>query len=185
MRLNAFDNAGFDRGAARWKEALWLGVSGLLVASWLPGSSWRVAVLRFFGTRLGQGVVVKPGVRVKFPWRLTVGDYCWLGEDVWIDNLAPVTLGRHVCLSQGAYLCTGSHDWAKTAFDLIVKPIVIGDHAWLCAFSRVAPGTVVEEGAVLGFASVGGKVLQGWTVYSGNPAVPVKKRTVAEKHGES
>lgn len=89
MRLDAYTTGGFDRGAPRWKEALWLAISGLLVASWLPGSGWRKRLLRAFGATIGWDVAIKPGVRIKFPWRLSVGDYSWIGEDVWIDNLPP------------------------------------------------------------------------------------------------
>ena len=83
MRLDTFSAASFERGASRITEAFGLLVSGILVLSWLPGSGWRVWLLRAFGARIGQGVVLKPGVRVKFPWRLEVGDHSWIGEDVW------------------------------------------------------------------------------------------------------
>ena len=105
-----------------------------------------------------------------------MGDFTWIGEDVWIDNLATVQVGANCCISQGAYLCTGSHDWSKSAFDLIAKSIVIRDGAWLAARSVVAPGVTVAEGAVLGLASVATKDLTAWTVHSGVPAVAVRTR---------
>lgn len=176
MRLNTFNNSGFERGASKVKEMLWLICGWLLLSSWLPGAGWRASLLRLFGASVGQSVIFKPGVRVKFPWRLTVGDHCWIGEDVWVDNLADVTLGDHVCVSQGAYFCTGSHDWGKQSFDLIVKPIRVGSHAWIAAKSMVAPGTVVGEGAVLGFGGVASHTLDPWTIYSGNPPVRIKAR---------
>ena len=176
MRLDTFDNSGFDRGASRGKELLWLLCCWLLLSSGLPGSGWRATLLRMFGARIGRGVIFKPGVRVKFPWRLIVGDHCWIGEEVWIDNLAEVSLGSHVCVSQGAYFCTGSHDWSKQSFDLIVKPINVGPHAWIAAKSIVAPGGCVGEGAVLGLGSVATHDLEPWTIYGGNPAVRVKLR---------
>ncbi|MBW4985691.1 WcaF family extracellular polysaccharide biosynthesis acetyltransferase [Mameliella sp. CS4] len=176
MRLDRYTSGGFDRGAPRWKEALWLVADGLLLASWLPGSGWRRGLLAAFGARLGVGVVVKPGVRVKFPWRLTVGDHSWIGEDVWIDNLAPVTIGAHACLSQGAYVCTGSHDWSRESFDLITRPVSIADHAWLGARACLAPGATLEEGAVLAMAGFGQGRLVAWTIHAGNPATPRRAR---------
>lgn len=176
MRLDSFDNRGFDRGASKVKEMLWLLCGWLLGSSWLPGAGWRASLIRLFGARIGQGVVFKPGVRVKFPWRLTVGDHCWIGEDVWIDNLAEVTFGDHVCASQGAYFCTGSHDWSKQSFDLIVKPINVGSHAWIAAKCVVAPGVRIGEGAVLGLGCVATNALEPWTIYAGNPAERVKSR---------
>lgn len=176
MRLNTFNNSDFDRGASKLKELLWLAVAGTAFSSWLPGSSWRVALLRLFGASIGSGVVIKPHVRIKFPWKLNMGDYSWIGEKAWIDNLAPVSIGSHVCISQGVYLCTGSHDWSSSSFDLITKPIQVADQAWLGAFSRVAPGVTVAEGAVLSLGAVATQPLKAWTIYSGQPALPVKPR---------
>ena len=176
MRLDSFGNSGFDRGASKIKELLWVLCCWMLLSSGAPGAGWRAALLRLFGARIGRGVIFKPGVRLKFPWRLTIGDHCWIGEDVWIDNLAEVTLGNHVCVSQGAYFCTGSHDWGKQSFDLIVKPINVGSHAWIAAKGHLAPGVCVGEGAVLGLGGVATRDLEAWTIYSGNPAVQVKMR---------
>lgn len=180
MNLQEFKNPSFSRGAPRWIEGLWFFLGSPCISSLLPGSYWRVVILRSFGARIGRGVVVKPHVKVKFPWRLNIGDYCWLGEGVWVDNLANVELGDNVCISQGAYLCTGSHDWSAPAFDLITLPIKISNHAWVGAFAKVAPGTVLDDGAVLTMGSVGSGLLASWTINRGNPAMPVKDRLVSE-----
>lgn len=170
MRLDLFSAQNFDRGASRLKEAMWVFTSAIFVASWVPGSRWRVRILRLFGAQIGQGVVIKPKVAIKFPWKLSIGDWSWIGEDVWIDNLANVSVGSHACISQGVYLCTGSHDWKVETFDLIVRPITIGDAAWICAKSSIAPGTVVEEGAILSMGSFAKGTLAAWTIYAGHPA---------------
>lgn len=177
MRLDRFSSDSFDRGASRTKEALWLLASGLLFASWIPGSRWRRMLLKSFGSRIGHGVVLKPRMTVKFPWRLQIGDYAWIGENVWIDNLELVSIGAHACVSQGAYLCTGSHDWSLESFDLIVRPIEVGAHAWVGAQSVLTPGTVMGEGAVLTAASIGKGTLAAWTVYAGHPARSVRERS--------
>lgn len=166
MRLDRYTNNDFRRGASRPTEAFWLLISSLLVSSWLPGSAWRATLLRLFGASIGKGVVFKPRVVVKFPWRLHIGDFCWIGERVWIDNLTDVRLGDHVCLSQSAYLCTGSHDWSHENFDLITKPILIESHAWICANAMLAPGTIVEQGAVLAFGAIGHGRLSKWQIYT-------------------
>lgn len=128
--------------------------SALLVRSGVPGSRQRVLALRAFGARIEEGVVIKPHVRVKFPWRLSIGAHSWIGEEVWIDNLADVSIGAHCCVSQGAYLCTGSHDWRSETFDLITEPIRISDGAWICARASVAPGVTIGAGAVVGLGSI-------------------------------
>lgn len=176
MRLDQYRTPDFSRGVSRGVELAWILCSGLLVAGFLPGSGWRRSLLRLFGARIGRGVIIKPRVQIKFPWRLRIGDHCWIGEGVWIDNLAQVDLGDHVCLSQGAYLCTGSHDWSSATFDLVLGPIAVGHHAWIGAFARLAPGTQIAPGAVVCMSSLAAGTLDPWTIYRGNPAVAIKPR---------
>jgi putative colanic acid biosynthesis acetyltransferase WcaF len=145
---------------------------------WLPFSSFKVALLRCFGARIGKHVRIKPGVKIKFPWRLTVGDYVWIGENTWIDNLAPVTVGNHVCISQAVYLCTGNHDWEHPAFQLITASIDIQDSSWIAARAVIGPGVTVGRGAVLGLGSVAGRSLEPMQIYAGNPAQPIKQRNL-------
>ena len=179
VELSKFNNSNWPRGRPLFVELFWQALSWFFVESWIPGTVYRLWLLKLFGAKIGRGVVIKPRVRVKFPWRLVVGDHTWIGEDVWIDNLAPVTVGSNVCISQGAYLCTGSHDWNLSTFDLIVKPIAIGDGAWVSAKSTVGPGVMIGEGAVLGLGSTTSKDLEPWCVYAGNPVSFVRKRSIA------
>lgn len=170
QRLDRFDNRDFVRGRSALVEALWLLIQGWLFASDLPGSGWRCFLLRRFGAEIGTGVVIKPRVRVKFPWRLKVGDHAWIGEAVWIDNLALVQIGPHACVSQGAYFCTGNHDWRREDFALRTEAISIGAHAWVGAMAQLAPGSMLADGAVLAM----GACLSGHTepdrIYAGSPA---------------
>src|SRR5262249_27347924 len=159
-----------------WVEALWLLIQPLLLSSSLPGSGMRVRLLRLFGARIGSGVTIKPGVRVKFPWRLVVGDHSWVGEQVWLDNLAEIRIGSHCCLAQAVYLCTGTHDWSRRGFNLATMPIVVQDQVWLAARSVVGPGVTVGEGAVLALGSVATRDLTSWHIHQGVPAIPRKRR---------
>lgn len=181
MDLSAYDNTHFDRGASRLKELLWLLVRSVFFEHGaLPLFSIRARLLRAFGATIGegqgQGPGMKPGVKITFPWKLTIGDYCWIGEEVWILNLAPVTIGNHVCISQRAFLCTGSHDWSDPHFGLITKPIVIEDGVWICANVFIGPGVTIGENAVATAGSVVTHDLPPNMICSGNPCVPVKPR---------
>ncbi|MEB3265277.1 MAG: putative colanic acid biosynthesis acetyltransferase, partial [Cyanobacteriota bacterium] len=145
----------WSTGAPRPVLLLWFCLGAPLLANrWLPGSAWRVGLLRCFGARIGPGCRMKPGLRVKFPWRLVVGRHCWLGEAAWIDNLAEVTIGDQVCLSQDCYLCTGNHDFRSPDFGLRLGPIRIDDGAWIAARAVLGPGSSIGAGAVIALGSV-------------------------------
>jgi putative colanic acid biosynthesis acetyltransferase WcaF len=178
--LSSFSTKGFDRGAGRMKELLWLGASLVLFQLCpLKLCALKAAVLRLFGARVGRGVVIKPGVKITFPWKLTLGDHVWLGEECWLLNLAPIEIASHVCVSQRAFLCTGNHNFKSPAFDLITKPIRVERGAWIGACTFVGPGVSVGSHAVLAAGSVATRDLQPWGIYQGNPAVLVKKREIS------
>ena len=175
--LSQFDPTAFDRGASRFKEALWVLLRCIFFTPAFPWPSClRAALLRGFGAKVGQGVVLRSRVTIWFPWRLTLGDYVWLGEEVFILNLASVAIESNVCVSQRAFLCTGSHDYTSSAFDLITKPIGVERGAWIGANAFVSPDVTVGTHAVLTAGSVATKDLQPYGIYQGNPAVLIKKR---------
>lgn len=164
-------------GASCLVQFFWFCIGApLLSTRWLPGSYWRVLLLITFGATIRAHCRIKPGLRVKFPWNLQVGSACWLGEDVWVDNLAMTTIGDRVCISQGSYLCTGNHDYRSDTFDLRLGPISIESDSWVAAKVVIAPGTVIGSGSVIGLGSVvSGRVPSG-VIMSGNPAVIVGER---------
>ena len=179
FRLDRFDNSSYDPGRNLFWCAVWTYLGLPLLASWLlPVSALRVALLRAFGAKLGQGVVFRPRVRVKFPWRLTLGDHSWIGEAAWIDNLDDVVIGAHVCISQEAYLCTGNHDWSDPAFGFRLAAIHLDDGAWACARCVLLPGSILSEGAVAGAGSVIAGTVPPYAIYAGNPASFVRSRTL-------
>lgn len=175
--LDQYSPSNYTPGASFFKQLLWFYLGDFLVQTpLLPFSNLKAILLRSFGATVGQGVRIKPHVKIKFPWRLTLGDHTWLGEGLWIDNLAPVVIEDQVCLSQGTYLCTGNHDWSTATFDLRLAPIHIKRSSWIAAKAIIGPGVTVGEGAVLTIGSVTAQSLAPWTIYSGNPARAVKPR---------
>jgi putative colanic acid biosynthesis acetyltransferase WcaF len=183
--LATFDNSWYKAGRSKAVVAMWFFFGLPIIRSSInPSSSLRRFLLRLFGADVAPGVVIKPGVRVKYPWRLVIGANSWIGEDCWIDNLDQVTIGRNACLSQGAYLCTGNHDWSDSAFGLMTKPITIGDGAWIGAMSVIGPGVVLGECAVALVGSVVTSSIPPFEMHAGAPSRLTKTRRfrASEKH---
>jgi putative colanic acid biosynthesis acetyltransferase WcaF len=176
--LSTYNNKWYNPGSLL-KRACWFLVSGLFFRSgFFPFYGIKVSLLEIFGADVGKGVVIKPGVHIKYPWLLKLGNYCWIGENVWIDNLAMVEIGNHVCISQGALLLTGNHDYSKPAFDLMVKSIVLEDGVWVGAKAVVCPGVTCHSHAVLSVGSVATQSLEAYGVYQGNPCIKIKTREI-------
>jgi len=174
MDLSIYDNSDFDRGAPRWKEAVWTLVRFLFFQNAFPWpSALRCALLRMFGAKIGRSVVIRANVNISFPWRLIIGNHVWIGEDVGILTLAPVTIESNVCISQRAYLCTGSHDFRREDFKLQVAPITVREDSWIAAASFIAPGVEIGSGAIVSAASVVLKNVAPNVLVRGNPAAPI------------
>ena len=181
VQLRHYDNSWYDPGGSFLRRVLWMFVGQPLFASkWLPSSLLRVHLLRAFGARIGVGVVIKPAVRVKYPWHLELGDDSWIGEESWIDNLTTVTIGSNACVSQGAYLCTGNHDWSDPRFGLRGEPIQMGEGAWAGAKCILMPGTVLGQYAGVAAGAVVKGLVPDLEVYAGNPAERVRIRRIRE-----
>ena len=178
--LSRYDNSWYHPGGGSLKRVAWYFVNILFFINPLnPLSRLKAALLRMFGAKVGKGVVIKPGVNIKYPWRLEVGNYTWIGENVWIDNLARVKIGSNVCISQGAMLLCGNHNYKKSTFDLMIGDITLEDGSWVGAQSIVCPGVTVHSHAVLGVNSVANHDLEPYSVYQGNPAQKVRIRNIS------
>ena len=148
------------------------------VSQIIPLSGLKVWLLKLFGAKVGHSVVIKPGVNIKYPWKLVIGDYSWIGEDVWIDNLAKVTIGNNVCISQGAMLLCGNHNYKKTTFDLMVNEIILEEGVWIGAKSVVCSGVRCKTHAILSVGSIANIDLEPYTIYQGNPAKKIRNRVI-------
>ena len=170
-------NTGKYKAGPRWKVVLWYLFNYFVFNSSIP---WpyrvKVRLLRMFGASVGNNVIIKNRVRIKNPWRLEIGDNSWIGEDVWIDNLENVVLGNNVCVSQGAVLLTGNHDYTASDFPYRLGKIQIADGVWIGAQSIVCPGTTCGSHSILTVNSVASKAMEEWGIYSGNPARLIRRR---------
>jgi putative colanic acid biosynthesis acetyltransferase WcaF len=176
MNLRNYTVAGFDRGASKWLELLWIFLRWAFFMTPIPyPSSLKAALLRSCGAKVGRRVVIRSLVNISFPWRLEIGDDVWIGDGVWILSLARVTVESNVCISQRSYLCSGTHDYRKDTFDLITKPIRIREGSWIASGALVGPGVEVGPNSVISAGSVALRNVAAHTVVRGNPAEIVKE----------
>lgn len=177
--LSTYNNDWFKPGRSKSIQLIWYCCNAFFLNSYLvPVSSFKVFLLKLFGAKIGSGVNIKPKVNIKYPWKITIDDYAWIGENVWIDNLAPIFIGNSCCISQGAMLLCGNHNFKKTTFDLIVKPIIIEDGAWVGAKSVVCPGITLKKNSILTVGSIATTDLKENSIYQGNPAIKIKDRII-------
>ncbi len=166
------------RGRPAWYVQLWW-----IVQSTLFGCSpqffygWRRFLLRLFGAEIGKHVLVRPTVRITFPWKLKIGDYAWIGDNVVLYSLAEITIGTHAVVSQKTYLCTGSHNQSMIGFDIYAKPIVVEPEAWVAMDVFVAPGVTIGKGALVGVRSSVFHDIPSGMIAIGSPARVIQPRT--------
>jgi len=178
--LNNYNNTWYNPGGG-FKRLIWHYVNGLIFKSGLfPFYGIKVSILRLFGAKIGKGVLIKPYVNIKYPWFLEIGDQVWIGEQVWIDNLGTVKIGSHVCISQGAYLLTGNHNYKSVFFDLMVKPITLEDGVWIGAKAVVCPGIICKTHSILSVGSILSSNTEAYGIYRGNPALKIADRIIAD-----
>lgn len=179
--LRRYDQSWFERGRPGWYILLWWLVQALLFPL-TPHSAHglRVWLLRRFGARIGRGVSIRPTARFTYPWKVKIGDYSWVGDDVVFYSLDQITLGEHCVISQKSYLCTGSHDPQDPAFGLQTAPIVIGNGAWLATDCFVAPGVQIGANAVIGARSTVLKDIPNQQVCWGSPCQPRYERVMQD-----
>jgi len=169
------------RGKPAWFVQLWW-----LVQSTLFGLSpqflygWRRFLLRVFGAQIGKGVLVRPSARITYPWKVSIGDYSWIGDDAVLYSLGEIQIGSHAVISQRSYVCTGTHDSGMLTFDILARKIVIEDEAWIATDVFVGPGVTIGRGTVVGARSSVYKELPSMVVAVGTPAKAIRKREIAE-----
>lgn len=167
---------GFRGRSALVVQLWWLIQSSLFAMSPQFAYKWRNFLLRCFGAKIGKGVIIRPTVRITYPWKLTIGDFSWVGDNAELYTLGEIEIGSNVVVSQKSYLCAATHDYTKETFDMIDKKITIKDEVWLAADVYIAPGITVNKGALVGARSSVFNDLPAGMICVGSPAKPVKPR---------
>ena len=137
---------------------------------------WRNFLLRLFGAKIGKKVIIRPTVKITYPWKLRIGNYSWIGDGVDLYTLGEIDIGNHVVISQRSYLCTGSHDYLKTDFAIYQKPIKIHDQVWIATDVFIAPGVIIEKGSVIGARSSVFENIPSNKICAGAPAKIIRER---------
>lgn len=165
------------RGKPGWYVQLWW-IIQVTLFSWSPQFmyGWRRFLLRSFGAQIGKEVIVRPTARFQFPWKVEIGNYSWIGDNVEVYSLGNIQIGANCCISQRTYLCAGSHELNSISFDITSEKIIIKDQVWLATDVFVAPGVTIEEGCVVGARSSVFKDLETRGVYLGTPAKFIRER---------
>ena len=179
QELWRFKIPGEFRGRPSWNVQLWWFVQYFLFAhspQFMYG--WRRFLLRLFGAKIGKAVLIRPSVRIVYPWKLTIGDYSWVGDDVSLYTLGEIEIGLNTVVSQKCYVCTGSHEFSSPTFDIYAKKITIGNEVWLATDVFVAPGVTIGDGSVVGVRSTVLHDLPKGMICYGNPATPVRPRVM-------
>jgi putative colanic acid biosynthesis acetyltransferase WcaF len=178
VRNDLFDaEKGLDRGRPWVVETAWYLLKCLFFLSALPWPSpFKCLLLRLFGATIGKDVYIKPRVNIHFPWKLAIGDHTWIGEEVFILNFEPVSIGAHCCVSQRSFICTGNHDFQELDMAYRNEPITVEDGAWIGAQVFVAPGVIIGTEAVITAGSVVTKSQPAKMVCGGNPCSALKRR---------
>lgn len=173
-----FNKREFKIGASFLKMACWHVTNLLFFRSGIiPFSNILVFILKVYGAKIGHNVRIKPHISIKYPWKLIIGNNCWLADCI-IDNLDYITLGNNVCISQQALILTGNHNYKASLFDLITLPVTLKEGVWIGSRAIVCPGVLANSHAVLTGGSVITKDMEPYSIYQGNPAIKTRTRHV-------
>lgn len=178
--LSKFQNEWYRPGASVFTRAVWYCANAFVINTTCPFNLIKIILLRTFGAEVGRNVIVKPRVNIKYPWNISVGDNAWIGEGVWLDSLGKIKIGANSCLSQGAMLICGNHNYKKSTFDLMIGDIILEDGVWIGTGAIVCSGVTCKSHSVLTAGSVATNDLGAYSIYQGNPAVKIKDRIISE-----
>ena len=179
QKLNTFKLPKNFRGRNAFIVQLWWIVQGTLFRmspQFLYG--YRSFLLRLFGAKIGKNVIIRPTVRITYPWKVSIGNYSWIGDDVVLYSLGEIEIGENVVVSQKSYICAASHDYLESDFPIFSKKVIIRDECWLATDVFVAPGVTVNKGTVVGSRSSVYKNLPEFKICMGNPAKVIRERKI-------
>ncbi|MBC7425286.1 MAG: colanic acid biosynthesis acetyltransferase WcaF [Bacteroidia bacterium] len=178
--LSKFNNDHYKVGAGMLKQICWYVVSIMFFKTGFPFYPPKCYLLKLFGAKVGKNLSIKPHVTIKYPWKLTIGNNVWIGEQVWIDNLEMVTFRDNVCVSQGSLILCGNHNYKSPTFDLLTGPVTLNEGCWIGARCIITAGVEMGSHSVLLSGSVASKNLEPYKIYRTHAAEFVKDRIIEQ-----
>jgi len=177
--LRLYNQSKFDRGKPGWLILVWWFVQAIAFPlTPHPFNSIRRGLLRLFGAKIGRGVLIRPTARFTYPWKIAIGDYSWIGDDVVLYSLDRIAIGKHCVISQKSYLCTGTHDPQDPAFGLITAPVIINNGVWIAADCFIGPGVEIGANALIGARSSVFRNMPAGFICTGTPCRPRCQREI-------
>lgn len=182
VKLKDYNQNWYSRGRNGVVVLIWWFIQGTIFRFSLHNMyNWRNFLLRLFGAKIGKDVKIRPSVKFTYPWKVTIGDFTWIGDNVKLYSLDMIRIGANCVVSQESYLCTGSHDIIDPNFGLITKPVIIKDGVWIASDVFVYPGVTINEMGVVAARSTVTRDIPANEVYAGSPAKFIKKRFEKEE----
>lgn len=172
--LSAFTGGGGLTTTNKFRLIIWAFLQNTIFKSFFFHSKLRVMALRVLGASIGTGVQIRRGVKIHFPWNLTVGDDCWIGEEAWIINHEKITIGSNVCISQGSVISSGGHNFRSLSLEFAHKPIEINDGAWICLDAKVLPGVTIGKCSVVAAGEIARKTLPDYSMLIDGQIRPIE-----------
>lgn len=169
---------GFRGKSPIFIQIWWMVQSTLFGCSPQFAYRYRASLLRLFGARVGSNTIIRASARITYPWKVTIGDSVWIGDDVVLYSLGEIKIGNNAVVSQKSYLCAGDHDYQIASFPIRARAIYIGEEAWVASDVFIAPGVTIGKGAVIGARSSVFSDMPEGMVCMGSPCKPVKPRVM-------
>jgi putative colanic acid biosynthesis acetyltransferase WcaF len=181
IRNDHFDGRSLDRGRSKLVEMLWHLTKGIFFLSpWPWPSRLKRWILIKFGAKIGHGLYIRPRVNIHFPWKLRIGNHCWIGDSCEILNLEPITMEDHVALAHEVYLAAAGHNIRSRSMAYQNKPITIKRGSWIATRAYIGPGVTIGTNCVVAAGAIVVKDVPDHIIVGGNPAKPIGQREITE-----
>lgn len=141
---------------------------------------YRVWLTRCFGSKIDYTCSLDNQCKIVAPWLLKMGPYSSLAEGSLVKCRSEITIGSHSCIGKDVLIFSGTHNINSRYFEMIKKPVTIGNNVWVATRCMIQPGVTIGDWAVIGAMSMVVKDVEAWSIVGGLPAKFIKKRVIRD-----